>query len=95
MKLEKQRQAQSLRQNGMSITTIATKLKVSKGSVSRWVKDVPLSEKILNDIKLRSHSAAAVEARRMSRLNQERLQRDNIRVTAAQNISTISKKELQ
>lgn len=45
MKYEKQIQAKKLRKKGYSIREIAKTLKVSKSSVSLWVRDVALSNK--------------------------------------------------
>ncbi len=44
MKTKEQNEARKLRSQGNSIGEIATKLAVSKGSVSRWVRDVELSD---------------------------------------------------
>jgi len=44
MKYKEQQKARQLRQNGFSIGHIALELSVSKGSVSRWVRDVPLTD---------------------------------------------------
>jgi transposase len=41
-KLAEQQQARALRAEGFTLAEIATRLGVSKGSVSHWVRDVPL-----------------------------------------------------
>lgn len=43
-KKREQVQARELRRQGLAITEIAKRLRVSKGSVSVWVRDVPLTE---------------------------------------------------
>lgn len=47
MKKEKQEEARLLRKEGNSLLTISKKLNVSKGSVSRWVRDIRLSKEQL------------------------------------------------
>lgn len=43
-KKREQVQARELRRQGLAITEIAKRLKISKGSVSVWVRDIPLTE---------------------------------------------------
>ncbi len=50
MKLKEIDEARCLRQQGFSIKQIAAALNVSKGSVSRWVRDIRLSKKALENI---------------------------------------------
>jgi transcriptional regulator with XRE-family HTH domain len=57
MSKQKEREsAQSFRQKGMSISDIATKLKVSKSTVSTWCKDIVLSEEAIEIITRTSKS---------------------------------------
>ena len=58
MKLEKRKQAINLRISGYSIKEIASKLDVSKGSVSNWVRDIKLSD----EQKSRLHDKMALNA---------------------------------
>jgi transposase-like protein len=44
MKRETRDEARSLRQQGMSVSEIALKLGVSRGSISEWVRDIELTE---------------------------------------------------
>lgn len=44
MKLQEKNEARKLRSDGMSIKKIATKLNVSKSSVSLWVRDIILTD---------------------------------------------------
>lgn len=44
MKLEEQAAARKMRQEGESVCVIAKKIGVSKGSVSRWVRDIELTK---------------------------------------------------
>lgn len=50
-KEEEQKQAIELRLQGMSLLDIAKKLKVSKGSVSAWVRSIPIPEKFTKKYK--------------------------------------------
>ncbi len=50
MKLREMNRARRLRYQGLSLKQIAATLNVSKGSVSRWVRDIELSESILANI---------------------------------------------
>jgi transcriptional regulator with XRE-family HTH domain len=52
MKKDKeQKQALSLRLQGMSLLDIAATLGVSKGSVSAWVRNIPIPEKFTNEFR--------------------------------------------
>ncbi len=57
MKPEKRAEARRLRQQGWSVKDTTNTLNISKGSVSTWVRDIPLTET----------QRAALEARRSSR----------------------------
>jgi transposase len=94
MKLEAKQKAIKLRLAGASIIDIATKLGVSKGSVSAWVRHVVLEESVLNKIKARSHSAAAVEKRRRSRLLREDADREAAIAVAVKEVGQLSKRDL-
>lgn len=94
MKLEQRASARLLRKKGHSIPDIAKQLRVSKGSVSRWVNDVELSAAVLKEIQLRSHSQLAIERRRTARLKNEVAKRTKVTDKAKSTIQAISKKEL-
>lgn len=53
MKLEVREQARQLRSEGMSVRVIAQTLRVSRGSVSVWVRDIELTEE--QKIELKNH----------------------------------------
>ncbi len=60
-KINEKKQAILLRKKGLSVGKIAKKLKVSKGSVSVWVRDVVLTEKMKQDnLNNKSSSAKAL-----------------------------------
>lgn len=50
MKLKEKEEAINLRKQGKSIREIVKKLKVSKGSISRWVRDIELTEEQLKKL---------------------------------------------
>lgn len=54
MKPEKQKAARRLRKQGCSVREIAARLEVSRGSVSRWVRAVPLTSDQQRVLKLRN-----------------------------------------
>jgi hypothetical protein len=94
MKLESQRKAAVLRRQGLSIAEIAQRIKVSKGSVSTWVREIELEPEVLQSIKARSHSAAAVEKRRKARLQQSEAIHATIIKKAQKEIGKLTKREL-
>ncbi len=78
MKEVEKAKAEKLRRSGVSMGEIAERLKVSKSTVSYWVRDVELSEaqkKLLNE---RSHSRETIEKRRQSRLSRHDKERQVI-----------------
>lgn len=91
--IEKQSAIQ-LRLLGYSIKDIAEKLDVSKSSVSLWVRNVQLSDHQLAKLRIRPHTTAAIEKRRISRLNNESVKRNKIIHQAKKQITKISDKEL-
>ena len=50
MKLKEKEQARNLRKEGYSLKQISQQLKVSKGSVSVWVRDVKLSDDLIKKL---------------------------------------------
>lgn len=54
MKTEKQKLARGLRERGYSVREIAARLSVSRSSVSRWVREVPLSAEQQQTLNLRN-----------------------------------------
>ena len=65
-------EARKLRENGLSIKKIAKQLDISKGTASRWVRDVILSVQLLEQ--LRNNQLAGAERGRLKTklLNQEK-----------------------
>ena len=57
-KLDLKLKARTLRKNGLSIKTIEKKLKVSRSSVSIWVRDIKLTKKQLEKLYLNQRTGA-------------------------------------
>ena len=51
MKEKKRKLARRLRLKGWSLRSIASKIKCSKGTVSRWIRDIPLTEEQIKRLK--------------------------------------------
>ena len=88
--------ARKLRQNGISVRKIAKKLKVSKGTASRWVSDIVLSVKQLE--KLRHDNIVGSEKGRLLgslKQKQARLKRIEQGITLGkQNLTKLTRREL-
>ncbi len=93
-KTKEQRISCKLRAQGQSINQIAKKLKVSKSSVSVWVKDVKLSHKHILKLKKNSQSKSSIKKRRESRLRNEQIKRDILINKARGEIGCITRREL-
>jgi transposase-like protein len=92
--LEKQH-ALRLRHQGYSIASIAEKLGVAKSSVSLWVRTVELDEAKLKALQRKPYSNAAVEKRRIARLQNEELKRQKVISAASETLGgVLSMREL-
>ena len=87
-------QAIQLRQQGLSINAIATKLKAAKSSVSIWTREVRLSDTQRVYLKNQSHTPASVEKRRQARLNNEAVRRNLAIRDAYLSVGSITNREL-
>lgn len=92
--LEKEK-AIELRKIGLSIKTIAKKLGVAKSSVSVWVRKVELTKKQLQTLTENGQKREVIEKRRLKRLFNEQVKRDEIMSVAGKDIKKISKHELR
>ncbi|HXY95218.1 MAG TPA: helix-turn-helix domain-containing protein [Acidimicrobiia bacterium] len=69
-KLERQEQARILRARGLTIAAIASRLGVSKSSVSAWVRDVPFTpSRRRTGPKRRTHPAHTAKLRQIAELD--------------------------
>lgn len=94
MKLAKKREAIKLRKKGVAMRDIANLLKVSKASVSLWVRDIELSKKQIQRLQGKPHSKIAIERRRDSRLKNEEMKRNVVRDEARMSVTAIPSKSL-
>lgn len=94
MKYAEKQQSIKMRKEGKSIKEIARILHVSKASVSVWVRNVQLSEKVISKLKQRGTSADIVERRRLTRLSNEDTIRAKQIQDASEEVFNLSKKEL-
>lgn len=94
MKENEMNAAVELRKQGFSMAEIAKKISVSKGSVSRWVGKVPLTESQKKGLSLRGRSKESIERRRVARLENGIAERQMTIDIAKGQIKKISEKEL-
>jgi len=94
MKEREMNLAIALRRRGFSMGEIAKKIGVSKGSVSRWVGGITLTETQKKELSLNGRSKESIEKRRTSRLQNEKVKRQIFIDIAQKQIGRISEKEL-
>lgn len=94
MKEQEQKLAIQLRQQGLSINEISSRLNVAKSSVSLWVRSVVLTEKQIEALKIKGHYRDVIKRRRQSRLVNEEKKRTLIIENATKMIKKISPQEL-
>lgn len=94
MKEEEMNLAISLRKKGLSMGEIAHKLSVSKGSVSKWVDKVVLTDAQKKTLSLNGRSKASIEKRRLSRLKNETAKRQETIDLARSQVRNITEREL-
>jgi transposase len=81
MKSDLKYKAIKMRQGGMSYTQIKNVVNVSKGTLSVWLKDYPLSDERLKE--LRDNSPIRIEKYRNTRLKQREQVLENIFVNVS------------
>lgn len=75
-KSEEQQKARELRKAGISVRQIATQLKVSKSSVSKWVQDIDLTTEQIEKLRQQNIKGGAIgRLRGALKQKKERLQR--------------------
>lgn len=93
MALRKQKlEAIRMRKAGASYSQIKERLHVSKSSLSLWLRDMPLPEKRLRE--LRDWNAVRIERFQRTMRRKREVRRDGVRVRAAKDIETLNKREL-
>ena len=81
-----------LRKGGASYSQIRKEIKVSKSSLSLWLRDMPLPEKRLRE--LQGFNAARIEKYRETRRRTRETRWAKVRETAKKDIGSLSKREL-
>ena len=94
MKARERKEAIKLRNSGLAINEISRRLKVSKSSVSLWVRNVSLTAKQLDVLQGKKYTKSAIEKRRVTRLTRENARRQVIIDGATEEVLNISIKEL-
>ncbi len=93
-KLLEYEQARRLRGLGHSMNEIAKMLRVSKGSVSLWVRDVIINSDQKQQLASNSQSRISIERRRTSRVLNEDYKRNLVKNLAKNQILHVSTREL-
>ncbi len=94
MKRTERDAALKLRRQGKSLGEIAVALGVAKGSVSVWVRDVPLTPRQRGLLTARGFSVDAVEKRRTARIRNTKERHQVVIDRAKADISSLSRHEL-
>lgn len=94
MKTKLKEKSIGLRQQGYSVKEIAEILKVARGSVSTWVRDVELTAQQKLRLKTKIHSPEVIEKRRKSRLHNEQDKKVVLINAAAREIGKIDRNML-
>lgn len=85
-------QAIQMRKEGASYSQIKEALKVSKSSLSLWLRGMPLSKKRMREV--RDRNAVRIERYRETRRRTREARWAEVRKKAAKDIGALSKKEL-
>jgi len=95
-KLELKLQARDLRKKGLSVKEIQKRLKVSKSSVSLWVRDIKLTKKQLKKLYLNSSRTGALKGSIIAAMNKIRAREELTRKLLKEGmkeIGTLSKRD--
>ena len=95
MKLVEKEKARALRKQGRSINQIVEETKLSKASVSVWVRDIVLTSVQRNTLSKRGRSLESIEKRRINRLFNEKNKRQIIINKAREDFKSISLEQLK
>lgn len=87
-------EARRLRKQGKSMNEIVRELKVSKSSVSYWVRDIKLTSRQRKELTDRGFSIDAIEKRRQNRIANTNLSHQIVVDKAKGDISDLSRYEL-
>jgi len=95
MKLEEKKLAINLRRQGWSMNEIKDKVRVSKSSISLWVRNIELTDDQRKGLSQKGLTKESIEKRRATRLGRENARRQLISDAAEKEIDTLSEKELK
>ena len=94
MKAEEKKLARKLRKKGWSLNEIRHKLRVAKGSISIWVRDIELTLKQKQRLSEKGIKKEVIEKRRKTRLKRENARRQIIIDEAKNELRSFSKRDL-
>jgi hypothetical protein len=89
---EKYIEARKLRAKGMPYSEIKNRLGVGKGTLSAWLRDMPLSRERINE--LRATSPRRIERYRMTMESKRNARLAEVYARVARNIGTLTNREL-
>jgi hypothetical protein len=89
---EKHEEAIRLRKKGMPYSVIRAKLGVSKSTLSLWLRDMPLSQKEIND--LRAFSPQRIERFRQAMRDKKNARRVQVFQKVSKEIGSFSKRDV-
>jgi hypothetical protein len=95
MKIVEKEKARALRKKGYSINQIVKEARLSKASVSVWVRDIVLTKKQKQGLSERGRSVKSIEKRRLIRLFNEQTKRQIIMDRAKKDFTHISLEQLK
>ena len=95
MKRRERDRAVKLRERGYSLNEIVHELKVSKASVSVWVRDIKLSKSQSERLSNNGVRLEVIERRRETRISNTRLRHRNVIDAAKEQIGELSKSDLR
>ena len=94
MKRDERNKAIELRKRGESMRDIAAKLRVSKASISLWVRDVVLTSQQRKKLNRNGYSIDVIEKRRITRIANTKEKYATVMKEAGKDISSLSLHEL-
>ncbi|KKP42422.1 MAG: hypothetical protein UR31_C0015G0022 [Parcubacteria group bacterium GW2011_GWA2_33_14] len=95
MKPKEKNLALNLRKQGWSMNEIKDKLRVSKSSISLWVRNIKLTDDQKRALSQKGLTKESIERRRATRLSRENARRQIIVDAAREEIDTLSELELK
>ena len=88
----KKAEAVRLRKEGATYSEIKERLQVSKSSLSLWLRDMPLSEERMREV--RDKNPLRIERCRVTKANTRKLREIKVAQRVASDIETLSKRDV-